>query len=498
MEDSRLVRLKEKVIENSMAVILFFDEKGKIFKWSNNIEESLGYTDLKDVSIDAVFRQTFRIDHDGVKVKETGVNGVIETVIYRKNQTCFPVAMSVIVDEESGIGCCQALSVSSMREAKKSAQKAKEEMQNAERARNEFVANVTHELRTPVNGILGLTNNLLETELTYEQRDSLEAVVQCCTNMTKIINNLLDFSKLESGKFVLEEREFDFRESMNKIIKANLPLVNEKGLQFAINIAKDVPEHIIGDELRITQILNNLLSNAIKFTQKGNIIVDIIMTEVKGNEVELFFMVIDSGIGIAEDEKDKLFKSFTQVDASITRRFGGTGLGLSIVKELVELMHGIISVDSEKGVGSTFSFSIRVKTNDTVEEVKLEDMDYKSLLEDKKTDISVLMRSEKKRVQDILGDYSGEDDESMQFGTEENLKLFDDTMDKMNICMDMGNWDKAEKFAGQIKGMIPAEEADLRRKAFRMELTIRKADEEKSHSDFLEFKKAFEERVKEL
>ena len=179
--------------------------------------------------------------------------------------------------------------------------------------------------------------------------------------MIEIINNLLDFSKLEAGKFTLEEREFSFREAMDKIIAMNINQINEKGLSLLLNISPEIPERIIGDELRITQILTNLINNAVKFTSMGQIVVDVVKTMELNDTVELFFMVMDTGIGIAPEDMDKLFKSFSQVDAYITRRFRGSGLGLTIVKELVELMDGEVHVESEKGKGSTFSFSIRVK-----------------------------------------------------------------------------------------------------------------------------------------
>lgn len=265
---------------------------------------------------------------------------------------------------ESDTGCygmCYAQNIAKQKEKTKELRYAKVEAEEAHKERNELVANVTHELRTPVNGVMGLATNLLDTDLSPEQKESVEIIRQCCTTMIKIINNILDYSKLQAGKFTIENEEFSFHHMMDNLIKVNTPQVESKGVKLICNVSNDIPDMIIGDELRLTQVLNNLLSNAIKFTSVGQIVVNVVKTVEIDEELELFFMVIDSGIGIAQNEMDKLFKSFSQVDASITRRFGGTGLGLNIVKDLVEMMGGSVNVESEKGKGSTFSFSIRVK-----------------------------------------------------------------------------------------------------------------------------------------
>jgi len=161
--------------------------------------------------------------------------------------------------------------------------------------------------------------------------------------MNILINNILDFSKLEAGKFVLEPRKFNFRNMIDYVKGNHSNRIVEKGLDFSITVSPDIQECIVGDELRIVQILNNLLSNAYKFTSVGAIHVEIVKTAQIEKKVEIFFMVMDTGIGIAKADQDKLFQSFTQVDASISRKYGGTGLGLNITKQLVELMGGTVS-----------------------------------------------------------------------------------------------------------------------------------------------------------
>lgn len=475
------------LLENSLEMILFFDKTGLILEANEIAIQELGYDSLTDGKyINEIFSKVFRRQDDTIHFKRHGNGEVFETVAYRKNRTCYPVDLKVIIHENENeyMGLCVAINTAVEKMAVKEVQKVKGEIEESNQFRNEFVANVTHELRTPVNGVLGHTKNLMETELTREQKQSLEIIEKCCQNMMKIINNLLDFSKLEAGKFTIEEREFSFRNFMDKTVATNLPAINEKGLHLKVNISQDIPDMLIGDELRLTQILNNLLSNAIKFTEVGQISIEVVKTMQMEDELEIFFVVIDSGIGIAEDEMDKLFKSFSQVDASITRRFGGTGLGLSIVKELIELMNGSIDVKSEKGKGSTFSFTVRLKTQAQNKQSSGEQGNavYHSL---EKAGMGM------KFPVNVEDDYDAE--RVKQFGTEENIKEIQSIMEKLIICIEMENWEKAEQFAGQIKNLIDEEEKELRRTVFRLELIIRKEQSENAVKQFEEVKKAFKE-----
>ncbi|MBR1742381.1 MAG: hypothetical protein IJ733_11070, partial [Lachnospiraceae bacterium] len=371
-------------------------------------------------------------------------------------------------------------SLISEQDAMRKLNNAKEEIEVAHKERNEMVANVTHELRTPINGILGLAMNMLDTDLTSEQRETVELITHCCNNITQIINDILDFSKLQAGKFTIENRKFNFYSMMNKIVKTHQATIDEKGLKLVCNVSKDIPAEVIGDELRITQCLNNLLSNATKFTERGQIVVNVILSMTFEEELELFFMVIDSGIGISDEEKDKLFKSFSQVDASITRKFGGTGLGLSIVKQLVQMMGGNVNVESEKGKGSTFSFSVRVgKVNE--QEAQAE------------------TNSEEKPAEENFAFHFGgmeapemEDTEVMyQLGSEENLKEVNANLVKLVLCIEMENWERANGIAEILKKLLE-DDADLKRKTFRLQMTLRRGDHDISMQEYENLKEAIE------
>ncbi|OEU69887.1 MAG: hypothetical protein BA863_06840 [Desulfovibrio sp. S3730MH75] len=234
--------------------------------------------------------------------------------------------------------------------------RAKLSAEAATRAKSEFLANMSHEIRTPMNSIIGLGYLVLSSHLDGTQRDTLEKMMSAADSLLSIIEDILDFSKIEAGKLVLEHADFQLDAVLNKLCNVVAVKAGQKGLDFVLFVDPDVPHRIIGDPLRLEQILINLTNNAIKFTKSGEVALLISCVKKDENNIRLRFVVRDSGIGLSEEEIIDLFQSFTQADASTTRRFGGTGLGLAITKSLVELMSGSIFVDSEPGKGSQFEF----------------------------------------------------------------------------------------------------------------------------------------------
>ncbi|WP_180132362.1 PAS domain S-box protein [Rhodoferax sp. BLA1] len=250
--------------------------------------------------------------------------------------------------------------ISEERAAAEAMRRAKELAEDAARTKADFLANMSHEIRTPMNAVIGMTHLMLKTELLPRQRDYMKKIMDSGQHLLGIINDILDVSKIEAGKLTIEHIAFDLEKVLGNVSNLIGEKVAAKGLELIFDVDRDVPNNLVGDPLRLTQVLINYANNAVKFTQKGEVDVVVRVREQSDNDVLLYFAVRDTGIGISDEQRSQLFQSFQQADSSTTRHYGGTGLGLSIAKKLSHMMQGEVGVDSVPGQGSTFWFTARL------------------------------------------------------------------------------------------------------------------------------------------
>ena len=379
-EREKYVQQTNLILENATDGILTIDDEQKIVRFNPACEKIWGYSaeEVLGKEITVLIPEYAREDHldnvhsfrnsriEGAHMEDRG----LKLFGLTKEGVVFPAEVGISMNQVDGAYFYSAFikDITQRQKAEKQLLEAKEAAEDATKAKGDFLANMSHEIRTPMNAVIGLSDLALRTDLTDKQRDYLAKIHGSAESLLGIINDILDFSKIEAGRLDMESIDFDIDRVLDNLATVANVKTQEKGLELLFKRDPHVPTVLIGDPLRLGQILINLTNNAVKFTEQGEIVVDIELRERNDNEALIEFAVRDTGIGMTREQQGKLFQSFSQADTSTTRKYGGTGLGLAISKQLVELMGGEIGVDSEPGLGSTFHFTVRLGIGEGAEE----------------------------------------------------------------------------------------------------------------------------------
>ena len=359
------------VIENALDGFISINEKGVIHAFNPAAEKMFGFkvSEIEGKKINMLMPEPHKSNYDSYlsNYMNTGVAKIINTTVevqaQRKDGTLFPLELSVTQssgDETNSIMFSGTTrDISERKKAEDEIKEARIKAESADKAKSEFLANMSHEIRTPMNAIIGMSNLALKTGLNPKQHNYINKVKISADALLGIINDILDFSKIEAGKLDMEQVEFSLEEVLENLSALLSQKVQDKGLELLFSVDKMVPQSLIGDSLRLSQILTNLLTNAIKFTEKGEIVLSVTTEKEESDSWVLKFSVKDTGIGLTKEQISRLFKPFSQADSSTTRKFGGTGLGLTICKTLVDMMDGKIWIESKAGKGSQFIFTAK-------------------------------------------------------------------------------------------------------------------------------------------
>ena len=368
------------VISSALDAIVITNQDGQIIHWNKAATEIFGYTEdevkgrtLMETIIPPAARRPdgtgfeLFLDPDDFHI----LNQRLELTGIRKSGIEFPMELAVtaIHNEQEFYYNGFIRDISSRKQREQELVQMKEKAEQAAKAKSQFLSVMSHELRTPLNAVIGITHLLMQNQPREDQQEDLRTLQFSGESLLHIINDILDFTKLDSGKIELSAIDFNLRELAQSLYQSFSYKAKEKGIVFDVEFDQRIPFCVKGDNFRLSQVLNNLISNAIKFTAQGSVKLKVEMTEDNGTSFAARFSVMDTGIGIPQDKQEKIFEQFTQADSDTTRLFGGTGLGLSISIKLVELMGSTILVDSTPGKGSIFHFSVVLQRGEVGETI---------------------------------------------------------------------------------------------------------------------------------
>ncbi len=441
-----------RILETALDCIIEIDKDDRIIRWNGMAERTFGWKAEEIIGqslSETIIPHKNRAAHqEGLgHYFETGegpvLNKRIEILALHKSGREFPIELSITPIQEQDVISFSAFArdITSRKKAEYDLKKAKEDAETAANAKSEFLANMSHEIRTPLNAIIGLTGLLLDIPHSPQKGQFLNTIRTAGDNLLTLINDILDFSKIDAGKIDLEQVTFSLTSCLDEAFEQVAPRAAEKQLQLGYFIDPTIPNYLRGDITRVRQILVNLINNGVKFTHKGSVTVKVEFASTKADfpQRHLKFSVRDTGIGISEEQQQRLFQAFSQGDASTTRKYGGTGLGLAISKKLVHLMGGEIWVESKKGEGSSFNFTLILEEDENLSQAAAAALDnrlsgYRALIVDDNETNRMLLEHHTRRW-GMVPVIAGDPDSALQWVTE------GETFDVVLLDMQMPSMD---------------------------------------------------------
>lgn len=454
-------------------IVLVYDNHGMLVNWNQAATQQLGYEgqELSRLNIHTLFIANLPF----IQQEETKYYQEFkEVAVYRKNSTCFMSNIRILSVKDKFIsGICVIHNIQQLWNLQNQVNTLTNELQHANEVKNLFLANMTHELRTPLNGMMGMLSSINTDELSEQTKEDIQILQTCCKNMNKIVNQVLDYTKIAAGKLTPHLEHFMVRPWLTSIIRLHQSIAHNKRLNFETILDERLPATLFGDSEWIAQVLNNLLNNAVKFTEQGSVRLEVVVKEEEEEKVTILFVVSDTGIGIKKEQMKDLFQSFSQGDSSITRKYGGTGLGLAISKGIVEALGGTLEVESCYKQGSRFYFELNIEKEKLS---KINNIEVNHYVDENEQGI---------------GKDKGCSNLSLAvFNNTLNEGNMKDLLNQIKLCMEFGSWDKVEEYCHQIKCWVKDKNPEISKWAFRMELASRKRDVNRAKEHFIGLKTA--------
>lgn len=459
------------------SMVLLYDERGNILQWNLPAEQSLNKDGhLHQMNMTELIPNIFFLYGSQVYVSPENININVKALLHPRCGACIPAELKINYREvkEVTIGICVVHDLSERMEYNIEKNEIMNHMTKAVQKRTEYLAQITHDLKTPVNGIYGLAEALELHTVNEEERECLKLMKACCKHMKGMIDQVLEHEELVHGGCVLQEEYVDLYRVIENTVSIHRMMAEKEGLQLYVNVSDHIPRIIYTDRKKIVEIMNNLLTNAIKFTQIGFISINVMLAHMENSILTILFMVQDTGCGIKPERQKEIFEPFHHEDSHRNQHYGGTGLGLTIVKSLVEVFKGSMKVESIPGAGSKFYFTIKTKLENDPAQKGIDHVPAGDDMEElaQRMEETLLLEVEKKHFHKIM--------KAKTFGTKENRMEIVHNIQNIYQEVELEQWELVEHNLMRLKLLIPESQSEIREQLLRAELSARRKDSKKT------------------